>query len=38
MLLSTGCVPIVTGTQEEVTVTVRVNVAPIQVPETGVTV
>ena len=38
MLLSAGCVPIVTGTQEEVTVTVTVKVAPMQAPEVGVTV
>jgi hypothetical protein len=38
ILLSAGCVPMVTGTQEEVTVTVTVNVAPTQDPEVGVTV
>jgi len=38
MLLSAGCVPIVTGSHVEVTVTVTVNVAPMQAPEAGVTV
>jgi hypothetical protein len=33
-----GWVVIVTGVHVEVTVTVRVNVAPTQVPEVGVTV
>jgi hypothetical protein len=37
MLISAGCVPIVTGTQEEVTVTVKVKVDPIQEPDVGVT-
>ena len=38
MLLSAGSVPILTGTQVEVTVTVTVKVAPMQAPVAGVTV
>ena len=38
MLVLAGCVPIVTGVQVVVTVTVSVNVAPVQAPEAGVTV
>jgi hypothetical protein len=37
-MLSVGCVPIVTGTHVEVTVTVTIKVAPTQIPEVGVTV
>jgi hypothetical protein len=38
MLVLAGCVPIETGMHVVVTVTVRVNVAPTQAPDVGVTV
>ena len=38
MFVLAGCVPMVTGVQVELTVTVRVNVVPLQVPDAGVTV
>jgi hypothetical protein len=38
MVLSAGSAPIVTGSHDEVTVTVTVNGKPTQVPVVGVTV
>lgn len=38
ILLSAGCVRMPTGMHVEVTVTVRVKAAPLQLPEVGVTV
>ena len=35
---SDGCVPMVTGTQDAVTLTITENGLPIQVPDDGVTV
>ena len=38
MIELAGCVPMDTGIQVELTVTVTVNVVPLQVPDVGVTV